>query len=92
MNNDLISRSALMARYCEDCSLDIREDCKTDPICGGMMWILEEPAVDAVEAVRCKDCVFKQAPKQYGDLQCKILGVPMKNDDFCSYGERREDG
>ena len=45
-----------------------------------------------VPVVRCKDCIFKQNPKQYGDLQCKILDVPMKNDDFCSYGERKDNG
>jgi hypothetical protein len=53
---------------------------------------VEQPKVDAVEVVRCKDCLFKLKPKQYGDLECGILRVPMKNDDFCSYGERRNDG
>jgi hypothetical protein len=59
-----------------------------------VIWNLvqDAPIVDAVEVVRCKDCLFKLKPKQYGDLECGILRVPMKNDDFCSYGERRNDG
>ena len=67
--------------------------------------IKEQPTVDAVEVVRCKDCkhwlaekperckALKQAP--YG--LCNIY--PQRTDwqdtryeeDFCSYGERRTD-
>ena len=41
---------------------------------------------DIVEVVRCKDC------KWYCGIGCvKPHHIrPMKNDDFCSYGERRE--
>jgi hypothetical protein len=46
--NDLISRSALIERHCEGCSADVRESCKTDPVCATLMWVVEEPAVDAV--------------------------------------------
>lgn len=54
-------------------------------------FILSAPTVDAVEVVRCKDC------KHYKNAEgCKPLcqkfeglyGYP-KEDDFCSYGERR---
>lgn len=51
MNNDLISRSALIARHCDGCAEDIIQSCKTDPLCAIMMWVVEEPAVDAVEVV-----------------------------------------
>ena len=46
--------------------------------------------VDAVEVVRCKDC------KHYGDYgrvrDCNKYGAMSlpDDDDFCSYGERRE--
>lgn len=53
--------------------------------------VTNAPTIDAVPVVRCEDCIFRCAPKLYGDLECKILGVPMRNDDFCSYGERRSD-
>ena len=41
------------------------------------------PTVDAVEVVRCRDC---QKFKTYG---CRM--VASGYDDFCSYGERKED-
>ena len=60
-------------------------------LCRDIRLVKEQPAADVVEVVRCRECIFKQKPKQFGDLQCKILDVPMRNDDFCSYGERKED-
>ena len=52
------------------------------------------PTVDAVEVVRCKDCKhFKPGLGAEGIKFCKRdkLGrsVFMRNDDFCSYGERK---
>lgn len=43
--------------------------------------------VDAVEVVRCKDC------KYFYDGVCSIHAdkVLMDNDDFCSWGERKDD-
>lgn len=49
------------------------------------------PTIDAVEVVRCKDC------KHYENHRLKVFEncvrneryIPMKPDDFCSYGERR---
>lgn len=91
MNNDLISRSALLKKtgwvnlYEKDKSAKVvlvRDICNA-------------PAVDAVPVVRCKDCdwyredesicVNPHCTKSY--YGCR---VPQKH--FCSYGERREDG
>ena len=44
-------------------------------------WIDEQPTADVVEVVRCKDC------KHY----IKACFEWHDDDDFCSYGERRED-
>ena len=53
----------------------------------------DQPTVDAVEVVRCKDCKYWSG---YGG-RCKHFGSPLANTvhytkpaDFCSYGERRE--
>ena len=47
----------------------------------------ELPSVDAVEVVRCKDC--KYAYK----FKCAFAYSRFpKDDDFCSYGERKADG
>lgn len=48
--------------------------------------ISEAPTIDTVPVVRCREC------KHYdGKWMCKISGVPSrKQNDFCSYGERKE--
>ena len=50
---------------------------------------LNAPTVDAVPVVRCKDCKWFNAPG------CAIYIVDdtdkPKEDDFCSFGERRTD-
>ena len=45
------------------------------------------PTVDAVPVVRCKDCKYRDGTPG----QPNILCAQMHEDDFCSYGERRED-
>lgn len=57
--------------------------------------LMELPSADAVEVVRCKDCKWwKDNIGYYSVSFCpwdEDIGVPDA-DDFCSYGERREDG
>ena len=49
------------------------------------------PTIDAVPVVRCKDC--KRSELLYGvSLACSRLGRMVKEDGFCSYGERRSYG
>lgn len=48
------------------------------------------PTIDAAPVVRCKDCMFRCEPIEFGELYCPILNGSMNNDDFCSYGERKE--
>ena len=47
------------------------------------------PTVDAVEVVRCKDCKRYQLDSIFHVGFCD--GKRRKDDDFCSYGERKED-
>ena len=48
----------------------------------------EAPTVDAVEVVRCKDC------KHYDEadsFNCKFAFMKLRMpDDFCSFGERKD--
>lgn len=47
--------------------------------------------VDAVEIVRCKDCVHKGSSVMPVDkIYCKRLRCYTEENDFCSYGERKE--
>jgi hypothetical protein len=45
------------------------------------------PTADAVPVVRCKDCKYRDGTPG----QPNILCAQMHEDDFCSYGECRED-
>lgn len=48
--------------------------------------IREMPTVDAEVVVRCKDC------KHLFGTFCAVCGLlPRKPEDFCSYGERKDD-
>ena len=52
------------------------------------------PAADVVPVVRCKDCKYAYINSfavSSGEALCTLSGKPMQQDDFCSYGERRED-
>lgn len=52
------------------------------------------PTVNAVKSVRCKDCRYCEIVDETQRYFCrKPLGaigyIPVKPDDFCSYGEAR---
>ena len=57
----------------------------------------DEPVVDAVEVVRCKDCKHykpqKVSAKWDGKTNfcCRVVTVKVPPDGFCSYGERRKE-
>lgn len=56
--------------------------------------ILTAPTVDAVEVVRCKDCKYSKHLKQYPKVntwKCILTDVVYRADDYCSYGERKEE-
>ena len=57
--------------------------------------ILEEihfaPAADVEEVVRCKDCKHREIQNGCDSLYCRLLDIAMGKNDFCSYGERREE-
>ena len=54
------------------------------------------PSIDAVEVVRCKDCVNCSEcitdDGMYIYIRCLRNGATIYEDDFCSWGERRKDG
>ena len=45
---------------------------------------------DFVEVVRCKDCKHNIKPIGKIECRCELDGKIWDNNDFCSYGERRE--
>ena len=56
------------------------------------MHILDSiPAADVVEVVRCKECKHRNPENAHCDHPMgTTLPVARKPDDFCSYGERKE--
>lgn len=56
------------------------------------------PTVEAVPVVRCKDCKHYRHGKHFTDINfCQRLpyyaekgGLNVSDEDFCSYGERRD--
>jgi len=49
----------------------------------------QQPSIDAVEVVRCKDCRYFNKAFPLIHL-CNVSGMKMETDDYCSYGERKE--
>lgn len=51
------------------------------------------PTVDAVVVTRCKGCKYAYINSfavSSGEALCTLSGTPMQQDDFCSYGEPKE--
>ena len=64
-------------------------------ICDMLNSLQQMEVVDAVPVVRCRDCVGKSS--WYKDVNgCDICGMSglyiVENNDFCSYGERKDNG
>lgn len=68
-----------------------------------MSKIDSTPAADVVEVVQCKDCIYSREMSKHeraiyldNCIGCTMHSksyhdVIMRDDDFCSYGERRKD-
>ena len=61
-------------------------------ICEAEIAIGKTQATDVAPVVRCKDCKHYEIhkPKVLENCERKGYIIPMKPDDFCSYGERKE--
>ena len=58
-----------------------------------MEIVAATPAADVAPVVRCKDCkhLVNATVNGNGFLICDISDMEIAPDDFCSYGERREE-
>ena len=64
----------------------IYQDCADNRI---ETWIDEMPTVDAIPVVRCKDCRWLENDGYH--TRCRIMGLSVEAEDYCSRGERRDD-
>lgn len=59
--------------------------------------IAHTPTIDAVEVVRCRDCLGamelseKEKLSSNDDIKCAVNGGTWSQNDFCSYGEKAEE-
>ena len=53
--------------------------------------IKDTPTADVVEIVRCKDCRHYVAEYCTRDIKSRTNMFYMRADDFCSYGERKDE-
>jgi hypothetical protein len=81
-NKELIYREDLIAEY---------DRVHQGPAGGARKLMVDVPAVDAVEVVRCKDCIqwkrnigFTNRPNGYCFYHC----IDTNGFDFCSFGEK----
>lgn len=76
------------------CKLDKQGDnIAADALKKHILWYLVDvESIDAVPVVRCKDCKHYEIHKPKVLENCERNGyiIPMKPDDFCSYGERKD--
>lgn len=86
MDNDLISRSAAIDAL-------MGQDELTRSVIRRVL--IQVPEVDAVEVVRCKDCVSGELCLNLQGAEYVVCELDENHvwlpNDFCSYGERRED-
>ncbi len=88
----LIDGDALIEKFNEktdmaECLVDARTAERFSTFCALADAVEEMPTVDAEVVVRCKDCKYRDGTPG----QPNILCAQMNEDDFCSYGECRED-
>jgi hypothetical protein len=93
MNNDLISREALIKKFlhamCHNCGDPHKEYiCGICQIGAAGNLIKSAPAVDAVEVVRCYQCKYYLKSPMICERE-DGLWTPDKLD-YCSFGERRD--
>ena len=61
----------------------------------GCAYVIRElPSIDIVFCENCRECVEKgvgvDCPSGYGYLYCRRKKSVVNEDDYCSWGERRE--
>ena len=50
----------------------------------------DEQGRELVAVVRCKDCKRARACKDETEIFCDLIAAYMGLDDYCSYGERKD--
>ena len=82
----LIDADSLQRRICgAKCGCEY-EDCWNEEGCVYDHFISNSPTINAVPVVRCWECKYHNKPT----CPMRLSFNWTKDDDFCSYGERKE--
>lgn len=88
---DLIDRGALKRSFCSNCNAEYSEEPCEPSECLFCNTVDQQPRVDAVEVVRCKECKNRIYSVLDGCYVCHLGGFNAINPyHFCSYGERKD--
>lgn len=104
MNEDLILRNALSEKLQAHhdffvngwggfSNLPIKDKVRVDEITNCIAEVMNAPAVDAVEVVRCRDCKFGDWDSEPNDAMVCMRtkdGFWRSGNDFCSFGKRKD--
>ena len=82
--------------YCEGCDNYNGMRCKACPNDDEIRDIDSAPTIDAVSVVRCKDCKWHTSDDECispkWDFEERVVYPTTYSYDFCSYGERKDNG
>lgn len=67
----------------------IGDQARRDELTNVIAEIINAPTIEAEPVVRCKECKHSQYDELFHMRWCN--GEEVKDDDFCSYGERKDD-
>ena len=88
--SEYIDKKALLDEICRDnCERSYDGTCHN---CRMTETIADFPAADVAPVVRCKDCVWRGREEcaMFYRCDCGEQHTWETDDDFCSYGERKE--
>jgi len=89
----LIDADALKKLWCEDC--DNKHFCNEEIYCDSVKQLYEQPTVDAVESVRCKDCkYYLNSTETCGLIDTRLHFYETDKvwtaDCFCAWGDKKD--
>ena len=93
--DDMIRRGDAFRLFCRWCAVCPEE--KRNPQGCEIMpeFLIEGPPVDAVEVVRCRDCVYYNTAgcaDGFGWCEDSVVNTGTTDDFYCARGKRKEDG
>ena len=87
---EYIERKRAIAVACKGCNKEFSNEPCEPSECYIQQGLFNIAAADVVEVVRCKECKHRYTASS-GVIFCtQHLTMSANDDDFCSYGERRE--